>query len=76
MNVSDDLADRIYRGEDQDLDIFIAAIGESIDFLASEVFPTYVALYPSLNAEEQSEQVSSWMVIWICEYADAVCTMR
>ena len=69
MNVGDDITDRIYqRLDDQELDIFAAAVEESIDFLSAEVFPQYHEKFPSCGSRDQTKQVSGdiYVLIRLC----------
>jgi hypothetical protein len=58
MNVTDEITDRIYqRVNDQEFDIFTAALEECLEFLVAEIFGSYLLHNPTCGESDQSEQV-------------------
>lgn len=57
--ISDDITDKLScRHDDQDPELFSLALGEAVEFLATEVFPVYSGLYPCLGVTAQKDEVS------------------
>lgn len=56
--ISDEITDTLYRRlDDQEPELFNAALGEAVEFLVMEVLPSYRSQCPSLGETDQNDQV-------------------